>query len=769
MTAITLKGPTGIYPKVSPDLLVDNGLQIAENCRLDAGVVVPMATHLQVDGNPDLGGTNALAKGAAISAFGFRYNNTLYINHWLTEVSCHRASVDNDEKGRMIIIGDYEPKICSEEMAAVGADTTAGVDQYPFTPAGAGMYPRATYMLGVPKPIMPPRVYAEGSGSGSKVERSYVYTYVDPWGYESAPSPPSPVTLGYPDQTWNIRQIESIGNGSTRFPDGEYLPNSNMGITYVKNNTPSSTVTLYCEGRNYTKKGHRITISGMTGNWAYLNGTHTVADSEEVCYSVKRYKFDGTSLRVELESVSGLSVDDRVYLHLRAGAATAPIKDLMSTVVTVSVTGDTLSESAPYVTFGAASTAAFVTPKDESYILLSTITLNSAVAFASASVTASFARVTPFNCGNLTGGHAGYRIRIYRQEGTVNSDFYMLTERKADKALWPVDPDGIPSHRFNEKKKSIEQVKMISDGWELPPGDLAMGAYLPQGFHVGAKGRYIYASVPNYPYAWPQGSPTDYRRVTEHPILAIKAASGTLVVLTQGFSYLGDGPHPSAFSLAKRPHVFKCRSGRSAIVTYMGVLYTSDHGWVVDGPGLPEPTLVSLTHFDTWQFDRDVVQQNVRAGRYRGVVFMWDGVNGWIMAQNGVLTTHTQAFDCFFEDTETNKTYIVNAGNVLQWEGGSTFETAKIKTKAYRTTEPTWMTVGEVISDYVLPGTSTPSTVTFKYYGDGVLLITKTLSDSKAFRLPGLVRPWVHEVELTFQSRIKSTVIAQMMEEVAKS
>jgi hypothetical protein len=417
----------------------------------------------------------------------------------------------------------------------------------------------------------------------------------------------------------------------------------------------------------------------------------------------------------------------------------------------------------------ATASSAWVVPEHESYVMLSKVVLNVTTAVASATVNGSFDRVTPYNSGKITSGAAGYRVRIYRQEGTVNTGYYLLAERALDKNKWPVLAEGLPVHQYNEKKKAIKRVKMISDGWDMPPGDLAMGTYMPQGFHVGAKGRFIYASVPNYPYAWPRSSPDDFRRTTEHPILAIRTTSATLVVLTQGFSYLGDGFHPASFQLAKRPHVYRCRSSRSAIDISMGVIYTSDHGWVLDGPGMPEPMLVSLSHYDTWQFDRDVVQQNVRSGRYRGSTFMWDGVTGWVSSPQGVLTTHTQPFDCFFEDAEANKTYIVNAGNVYQWEGGSTFQTARIKTKAFRTTEPTWMTTGEVIGDYVLPGTATPSTVTFKYYGDGVLLLTKTLSDNKAFRLPGLVRPWVHEIELTFQSRIRSTTIAQSMEEVAKT
>ena len=49
------------------------------------------------------------------------------------------------------------------------------------------------YKLGVPQPKNPPRASATGSCSRKSDARSYVYTYVNAWGEESAPSPPSNV------------------------------------------------------------------------------------------------------------------------------------------------------------------------------------------------------------------------------------------------------------------------------------------------------------------------------------------------------------------------------------------------------------------------------------------------------------------------------------------------------------------------------------------------------------------------------------------------
>jgi hypothetical protein len=51
-----------------------------------------------------------------------------------------------------------------------------------------GPYPSGCYVLGVTPPVAAPTVTPSG-GVGSTVTRVYVYTFVTPWGVDSAPSP----------------------------------------------------------------------------------------------------------------------------------------------------------------------------------------------------------------------------------------------------------------------------------------------------------------------------------------------------------------------------------------------------------------------------------------------------------------------------------------------------------------------------------------------------------------------------------------------------
>ncbi len=69
------------------------------------------------------------------------------------------------------------------------------------------------YKLGVPPPITPPRINGTESCGRSSDARSYVYTYVNLWGEESAPSPTSNILTVDDDSTVTITGIELPPDG----------------------------------------------------------------------------------------------------------------------------------------------------------------------------------------------------------------------------------------------------------------------------------------------------------------------------------------------------------------------------------------------------------------------------------------------------------------------------------------------------------------------------------------------------------------------------
>lgn len=84
-------------------------------------------------------------------------------------------------------------------------------------------------MLGVTPPVAAPTVTPSG-GVGSTVTRVYVYTFVTPWGVESAPSPASAETTGKDDDTWALSALDTapphsvtVSNGVKDTPSAGYV------------------------------------------------------------------------------------------------------------------------------------------------------------------------------------------------------------------------------------------------------------------------------------------------------------------------------------------------------------------------------------------------------------------------------------------------------------------------------------------------------------------------------------------------------------------
>lgn len=105
--------------------------------------------------------------------------------------------------------------LTSEPSFNIG-DVSVNVRDGQVVPTRA--YPAQCYVLGIPVPARMRYASATG-GSGSVQTRAYVYTYVTPWGEESAPSEPT--------------TIDANETGSTVFLDGIGVTARNMPATEV--------------------------------------------------------------------------------------------------------------------------------------------------------------------------------------------------------------------------------------------------------------------------------------------------------------------------------------------------------------------------------------------------------------------------------------------------------------------------------------------------------------------------------------------------------
>lgn len=194
----------GIIPRRSERLLPDNAAQIAVNCKLSSGELVPLNAPASKYVSSKTGPLLAIARiveGAS--------------SYWLTwpyDVDVVKTPIVGTL--RWAFTGDGEPRITTMAKAIAG---------------GGNTYPNEYFVLGVPQPITAPTVTPSG-GVGATVDRYYCYTFYSAWDEEGAVSPVSAIASGKVDGTWDIAAMDAappnsgtvtgaFASGATEFTD----------------------------------------------------------------------------------------------------------------------------------------------------------------------------------------------------------------------------------------------------------------------------------------------------------------------------------------------------------------------------------------------------------------------------------------------------------------------------------------------------------------------------------------------------------------------
>lgn len=196
---IAIKNFAGIRPKVPARYLENGQAQTALNCPIFNGSLQPM---------PDVGSSvftlPKVLTPKTIYRFGMDLeSDTQYWFHWGDAVDVVRGPVAGDTSERTYFTGDSAtgyPQVTNATLALTG---------------GGANYPIASYRLGIPAPTGAPTLSSTGTGSGTAETRNYVYTWVNSWGEESAPSPVSA------DISWQTGQTIQL-YGFAALPSGAY-------------------------------------------------------------------------------------------------------------------------------------------------------------------------------------------------------------------------------------------------------------------------------------------------------------------------------------------------------------------------------------------------------------------------------------------------------------------------------------------------------------------------------------------------------------------
>jgi hypothetical protein len=240
MTAVNIKAFRGQVPRVSDRLLQPNYATRALNCKITSGKLEPLAGLSQVFD----------AEGQITTIYRYRaFVDGLYENNWLSwpeVVSVVPSPNSNDVYGRFYFASEsFSPRMSSYALA---------IQNLP--------YPTEFLALGIRQSALAPS-NPTVTGGGSPLEsRSYVVTFVDNFGQESPPSPPTDLVSGNHNGTWTISTLPA-------------KPSNSFSVSTAATTSPGIVTVTLTVGDFSLDQYEQITISGVTGMTS-LNGTFRI-------------------------------------------------------------------------------------------------------------------------------------------------------------------------------------------------------------------------------------------------------------------------------------------------------------------------------------------------------------------------------------------------------------------------------------------------------------------------------------------------------------
>lgn len=640
MIAERLTGFSGVVPRRGARLLGPNQAQIAANCRLTSGYVVPLKQPRFVI-DPGVNGVKTIFRMTdGVSDFWLAWNR---------DVDAAKGPIAGDITFRTYYTGDGEPRVTNLALATAGS---------PF--------PNSSFVLGVYPPATVASLTHTG-GAGPAVSRSFVYTFVTPFGEESQPSPPSAIVVGKTDGTWTI--------GATTAMD--VAPLNSFGVTGAS--WAAGVATVLIPATFGLRVGEEVTVSAV--NPPGYNGT-----------------------RLAISAINpGVSIS--YALAVNPGA----------------------------------------------YVALGTV-----------------ARNAPHNTAGMT-------KRLYWLESLADGPHFRLVKEVP-----------VATTNTTVAGNTISTAELVTTTWVQPPTDMKGIQFAPNGFAVGFHGNELLFSPPFIPYAYPVA----YRLTTDYDIIGIGIVGSMVVVVTKGNPYAVSGIDPSSMTMEKIDQPWPGISKRSIVNMGFGVAYAAPQGLPLIGPGGSNLVTRDLYTQEEWKL---VNPSSISAAQYAGrYVASFDAAGGLrqvIILDKSELATEVMVnanVTAFYGDPTTGKLYAVINDQIHEWDADPGLRMTSdwlsreitfpkpVNIGAAKVDADFAMTPADIaaaqaafqaavnanaaliaagtaggelgddeLDDFELNGDGMAlvppvawDSLTYQLYVDGALKFSKTLTDSKGFRLP---------------------------------
>jgi hypothetical protein len=319
-----------------------------------------------------------------------------------------------------------------------------------------------------------------------------------------------------------------------------------------------------------------------------------------------------------------------------------------------------------------------------------------------------------------------------------------------------------------------------TDEYEAPPKNLQGLLQIGNNILAGFVDNEVFFSEPNEPHAWPRS----YSVVLEHNIVGMAATSGSLLVLTESYPYIMSVNDPAAGISQQRIDVqYPCLNRNSIATMSYGIVYATHGGLALYSPFAGPQILTRENHYsETWNEDLDPTtlvasfynEVYIAAHSSGGIVFDRDEQTG------GQFVDLDTTFTSIWYDALHNRLYFTAGvdNTIYEWNSPAQAPMTQIwKSKVVKTPDMINIGAARVIADYagspnIWNNTavkwsefnepwSSAGGVTFRMWADKKIIATVTLSDDGTFRLPTGYRTDTFEIGVEGKVRVRAIHLAE--------
>ncbi len=806
MAGIKIAGFLGTAPKISPELLPNTAGQIAANCKLYSGDLIPYPEPVVVD--------NTGRTGVIKTLFALRDPDTdekKWLT-WLTDVDIAVASKTDKDEQRFYYSGDGAPKVSNYELATTGA-----------TP-----YPVAAYDLGLPLPTTTATTSAatfttqttasffrdagniatittgsaHGLKSGSLITVS-AFTFLSGT-YNQVASTTITVTI----------TAHGLSNGAVVSLD--FLSGSATDGTYTVSNVAANTFDVIASAVATTSGSVNLSLASFNAT----NVECTVTGTTTFTYFSPGFQIgtSGTPIAFTTGKVDlGGQTQARSYVYTwytpweEESIASKPSTDLfikegqivtVSNLPTAKPTGNNFVRGIRlYRTLAAAS--------GTEYYLLSTLWFPTGL--ASVQRTTNVSRVAllyPHNLSvddrfkisgctvasfNITDGivtdviddytfeYAQAAVDVANTLVAAGTLFHDVSENPPTTTARYWGDGGVYTFTDDFDSRDLFDI-LATDNYDPPPEDLQGLTAIQNNILVGFVGNTLYFSEPGAPHAWPAA----YAVTLEYNVVGIATISGSALITTDSYPYIVSGSDPAnGMSRSRIDANFPCLNKNSIVSMGYGIVYSTHDGLAVYSPSSGAAIITRLLYNnDTWQSSIDPA--TVVAEYYGDNYFASHSTGAFVFEQDakvgGFFVNLDYSFSASHYDAIDGIVYYVNGllGDIYEWDNlEQPNVTQEWKSKVLVTKDMINLGAARVIADYATPTIiwdaattrwdleteiwDASSVVIFRMWVDKQLIFETTVDDTNGFRLPSGYRTDTFEIGVEGDIRVRAIHLAETM------